>query len=846
MKTSFIYALIAIALFSCKEKAVEESRKGTGLFTYIPSSKSGVTFQNTLSNSEYSNIIVDPHFYDGAGVAVGDVNNDKLPDIYFVSNQWENKLYLNKGDFEFEDITQKAGIAGVGGWETNVSVIDVNQDGWLDLKVDEQVYINNQNLTFTAGSDTIQAPPNVLMADINNDGAYDQFSAGQFPYDDKIIKTTLLRSPNSMYINVGENLFIDIAWYAGVAATDWSWRPLIADFDQDGLKDIFIPSGIVGRVDDLDYLKSIDSAMTAEQRYTKMLSGAAPNSFFRQKENLIFEDVTGQWIGKQPGFSSSAASADLDNDGDLDIVVNNVNSEAYILRNDLEKSKDSTSISPAVATAQLLESIDIIRFRHIENDFNTFDKQPIIPFTNATRGPKMSVGDINGDKLDDVFIAGGQTQPGAVFIQRKAGKFIQIPQPAFEADKHCEETCSALFDIDGDRDLDLMIGSGGEEFLDKRILLRLYINNGRGTFKKSEGLKRADLVSNLQKIYVNASCIVPADVDNDGDKDVFIGGGTVTGRYGVDSDSFILLNDGKGLFTEGPLSFENRQRPGGMVQAASWVDLDGDKYPELITAGEWMTVTIWKNDSSVLKRQVANGLDSAFGWWNSLAVEDMDGDGDADIIAGNFGLNGRIRPSVDMPVNLVVSDIDKNGSHDPLVSYYNNGQRRPLPGRDLFLKQVPSMERMFPRYSDYANVQMEQLVTSKVAAERYANTLASTYFENQGNGKFIGKQLPPAAQFFPVMGIKVVDVNEDGKKDIILVGNLGALQEGLGNYNGGYGTILLNKGNGQFENMIPLYSGFVVKGEGRDIQTLTNFKKERLYLVTRNNDSLLVFKKKIK
>ena len=843
-------ALLAVALFSCteKEKTQSEEGEGKGQFTYVSSSRSGVTFQNTLSNSEYFNIISFPGFYDGADVAVGDINNDGLPDLYFVSNQWENKLYLNKGGFRFEDITAEARASGAKEWEKSASIEDVNKDGWLDIVIDNHVYLNKHDLTFEATSSTTLPHPfgNNAFADINNDGLMDQVSPGRFPYDEMILKTTSIQSPNQLLINVGNDHYTDIAWYAGVAATDWTHKPLVADFDNDGLKDIFFSTGVVGRVNELEYVKSIDSTMSLEERYNKIPSGSAPNFFYRQIADLKFEDVSARWIGTQPTSSGGAAYADLDNDGDLDIVVNNVNSEAFILRNDLEPpaQKDATKGVVTATPGPSFESARIIPFKHIENDFNSITKQPIIPFTNAARGPKMSVGDLNGDKLDDVFIAGGQSQPGSVFIQTRSGKFVQIQQPAFEADKQCEETCSAFLDIDGDRDLDLMIGSGGEEFIDKRILLRLYINNGRGTFTKAEGIKRADLVNSLQKIYVNASCIIPADVDNDKDMDVFVGGGTVTGRYGVDSDSFILLNDGKGTFVESPPSFDGRQRPGGMVQAAVWTDLDGDKYPDLVTAGDWMNVTIWKNDSSVLKPQAGNGLDSAFGLWNSLVVEDMDGDGDKDIVAGNFGLNGRIQVSNNEPLELIVSDIDMNGRHDPLISYYNNGRRHPLPSRDLLLKQVPGMERRFPRYVNYAGVQIDQLVTTKRVVERRINTLASTYFENQGNGKFVAKQLPSEAQYFPLLSMKVDDVNGDGKKDIMMVGNLSQMQPEIGGYNSGYGLILLGKGNGTFEPVSPSKSGFVVDGDGRDIQSLMNVQKQKLYLVTRNNDSLIVFKKR--
>ncbi len=782
-------------MFSCGSRqndVATDSNQDTGHFTFIPSKESGVKFSNILSSSEYSNIVEFPGFFDGAGVAIGDINKDGLPDLYFGSNQWDNKLYLNKGDFKFEDITTKAGVTGAGNWKTAVVMKDADNDGKIDIYVrgvkgnryistDDQLFINNGDLTFTRsfelyGLDSMELSPGKAIADINNDGMPDVVTAGAFPFDDQVLKTTTLQPPNTMQINQGNNRYIDIAWYAGVAATDKSWTPLIADFDNDGRKDLFITNGIVGRVNDLEYLK--DSLNRKEE---KLPPGAVPNFIFRQTDELKFEDVTEAWIGKTPGFSNGAAYADLDNDGDLDIVVNNTKSEAFVMRNDLTKKEPISKTIASSAYGPILERTKLFPFRHIENAFNPMIKQPLMPFSNATRGPKISVADINGDKLDDVYVTGGQTQPGVIYIQTKAGKFVQLPQPAFEADKQCEETCATFLDVDKDRDMDLLIGSGGEEFLDKRLLLRLYINNGRGTFSKAEGLKRADIVSSLQKIYVNASCLAPADVDNDGDMDVFVGGGTVTGRYGVDSDSFILLNDGKGMLVESAASFEGRQRPGGMVQAAVWTDFDGDKFPELITAGEWMPITIWKNDSSVLKATRGNGLDSTFGWWHSMAIDDLDGDGDVDIIGGNFGLNTRARASKAKPVEF----------------------------------------------------------TSK-AVSRTATMLESAWFENDGHGNFTRHVLPGPAQYFPVFGINVNDIDEDGKKDIILVGNLKAVNPELGRADAGCGLVV----SAGKEAMPLATSGFIVEGEGRDVRTLINFKKEKLYLVSVNNDSLIFFKKK--
>jgi len=1041
-----LYLLILIGVFSCKEKEVSRASEEYRQFTSILSSRSGVKFSNILSDSEYFNIIKYPYFYNGGGVAVGDIDNDGLPDIYFSSNQWENKLYLNKGDLEFKDITAKAGVGGTGNWTTGVTMADVNGDGLLDIYVctggnhqpfqgRNQLYVNNGNLTFTdkaqeyglgyegpstqiaffdfdndgdldgylltvnggvlyrndltgdqprfvdvsetsgivfhPGADAL----NMAVSDLNNDGYVDIFlsddlhetgsvhlgngdgtfrlatsyrsgenssagvdivdvnedgwndimTAGSFPYEDEIIKTTPYTSTNTLQINLGVNngelLFTDVAAFARVAATDRSWAPLMADFDNDGAKDLFITTGIAGRTNDLDYLDRVADTsrgvMTVEQRIAGMPPAPFPNMLFRAYNDLQFEKLP-EFLDTPPGLSNGAAYGDLDNDGDLDLVVNNINSEASILRNNADHDSTSyiniklegagknkfgigaavrvyaggrshhrgqqpvrgwlSSVDPVInvglGTSKKIDSLVVVwpgrkfqkltgievnqtliikeeeaagrwnftrteqpllqrtalfPFKHIENSFNTLDKQLLIPHASSAKGPKIAVADLNGDKLEDVFICGGQGQPGAVFIQTRAGKFVSVSQPSFEEDKRNEEVCVALFDVDGDRDMDLMLASGGEEFLDKRTMMRLYLNNGRGIFAKTE--------KNLPKIYVNASCIVPADMDDDGDMDVFVGGGVITGRYGFDSDSFILTNDGKGVFTGSPDSFFERRPVGDMIQAAVWIDVNKDEYPDLITAGDWTPVQLWINEKGVLKRQADTGIDSIpGGWWTSLASADMDNDGDDDIVAGNFGLNQRTQTA-----DLFVTDLDNNGSLEPIMAYATY----PLPGRDILIKQVPALAKKYPTYADYAHVTIDQIVTGKQAFRRHAGIMRSIYIENLGNGKFKARSLPNEAQMFPVFAINISDLDDDGNKDILLVGNLKAVPQELWRHDQGYGLALKGNGKGDFEAISPTRSGFVIKGEGRDIKTL-NFRKEEFYLVTRNNDSLLVFKRKLR
>jgi hypothetical protein len=501
------------------------------------------------------------------------------------------------------------------------------------------------------------------------------------------------------------------------------------------------------------------------------------------------------------------------------------------------------------AVTPTLERLNLIAWKHSENDFSVLDNQQLIPHMNSTRGPCMVVGDVNRDGLEDLFIGGGQKQAGSVFIQNNRGKFILKPQPALDEDAACEDTAAALFDIDGDRDLDLMVGGGGEQYLDRRILLRLYINNGKGVFAKVTEKDR------LQKFYVNASCIAPADVDNDKDMDVFIGGGVVTGRYGLNSDSFILINDGKGNFKETPSIFEGNKRPLGIVQAAAWTDTDGDNYPELMIAGEWMPLEFWKNHEGVLNLE---RQDDNFGWWNALIATDMDGDSDKDFVAGNFGWNSRLQIPVNDSTHLrksnidyigmQVSDLDANSSLDQVLTYRSNGVRYPVLSRDQLVRQVPSMKKKYLKYSDFARATADDIVKNTRATEKKVTTFSSLYLATGPDANTVSvTELPAEAQAFPVYAIQAIDLDGDGLKDLLLGGNLYAVQPELWRHDAGYGLVLLaskTAGGQKFTAVPPARSGFVVKGEIRSIQTLTTATREQLILVARNNDSLMVFKKR--
>lgn len=1091
-----LITVLSVAVSSCAEK--EEAQT---MLQALPASTTGIDFQNTLNQSEDFNIIEYLYFYNGGGVSTGDINNDGLTDIYFTANQKPNKLYLNKGNFVFEDITARAGVGAAGNWKTGTTMADVNGDGFLDIFVcgvgnykrfdgRNQLFINNGDMTFTEraeeyglafqgfstqaaffdfdndgdldmyllnhsvhtsrsyGHSRLRHQSDVLagdrlyrndltsgiarfkqvtaiagiyssqigyglgvgvsdvnndgyadvyvsndfhendylyinkgngtfrealaesiphvsrfsmgndIADINNDGLSDIITLDMLPREESVIKTTAGEEPydiyqfklrfgyhhqfarNTLQLNRGVDekgnaLFSDIAAFAGVEASDWSWAPLLADFDNDGRKDLFIANGILTRPNDLDYINFIsnDSARhdyDYETFIANMPSGKVPNMFFRNTGRLEFEDVSSRWADPRPGLSTGAAYADLDNDGDLDLVVNNINERASIYRNNLAQGGKwlqiefkgnpenkfgigakvlvyaggqvivqeqmltrgwQSSVSPlmhigigtpavdsvtviwpggkyetlkenllnrrivvahshAVATwdyRSQRDSSSLLRsypgeFVHREDDFNAFNQEKLIPHMASTEGPKLAVGDVNGDRLEDFFVGGAAGQAAALYLQRSGGEFVAFPQDAFASDSASEDTGSVLFDADGNKTLDLLVVGGGQRYAanDGRLRPRLYLNDGRGRFTRGD--------SNIPDLFVNASCVEVADIDADGDADVFIGGRVVPGEYGRAPMSYLLTNNGKGHFTDESFRLSDADKPAtpGMVTAARWADLNGDAMADLILVGEWMPITIMLQDSAgkFVNRTKEYGFDKTAGWWSTLHAADFDADGDIDFVAGNLGRNSRLRATPSEPVSLFVGDMDGNGGTDHLLTYYNGGELHPFVSRDQLVKQVPSFRRNFLKYSTFQNVKREHIIPA-VETDNYlvkdVHMFSSVVVLND-SGKLKMSPLPAEAQLFPVFAFEDGDFNGDGHLDLLAVGNLTAVQPDLGRYDGGYGLMLLGNGRGNFKSLSFERSGFLVPGEGRDVKTIDSSKDRMTILVTRNNDGMLIFR----
>lgn len=898
------------------------------------------------------------------------------------SSRNTDRLYRNDFDSSaghpvFTNVSREANILEEG-FGLGVCLLDINSDGWMDIYVandyltSDLLYVNNGNGTFKESSaeyfsHTSHFAMGCDAGDINNDGLTDLITVDMLPDDH--YNRSLMLGPNqydkfyysvnqgyacqymrnTLQLNRGQGKFSEIGQLAGIYKTSWSWSVLFADLDNDQFQDIFITNGFGKNVTDLDFVKyrSNLKAGSAQEQVRILLDSLSlrppiktHNYAFRNNGGYSFTDESVRWGFTTDHFSNGAAYVDLDNDGDLDMVTNNINEEASVYRNktnDREKVNrhflqvklSGPSANPSAVGSRVeirydhdkmqtrLQSLvrgfessvhDILHFglgahemidtmkivwpdghetvltsvkadrlivvnydetdrlmgrnatvlkssgfptsffttqpaealnihyRNKTNAFNDFSFERLLPKKYSQNGQGIAVGDVNGDGLEDFYVGGAYHQPGEIYLQQKNGQFSG--KAISRRNVGCEDAGSLFFDCEGDGDLDLYVVSGGNEFTraHQRYQDRLYKNDGKGNFLP-DSLALPIMLS-------SGSCVIAGDYDRDNDLDLFIGGRVVPGAYPLQPDSYLLRNDA-GKFSDVTDEVAPGLRKIGMVTCALWTDIDNDRLPDLMIAGEWMPVTVYRNQNKkFVNITQSTGLSKLHGWWQSLVAGDFDNDGDMDYVAGNWGVNNPYEVTQQTPMSIVYKDFDKNGSIDAIMSCYQGGESYPVASLDYMLEQLPSLRKKVPNYAQYAACTSDKLLSyldRKGMSTLYCHTLESSLVKNEGGGKFSVHPLPVEAQLAPLFGMAAEDVNGDGFLDLVGVGNFYATDVVIGKYDALKGLTMLGDGKGDFKSLPLGRSGFVVDG---DAKTLTRLEtgKGSLMLVGLNADSLKVFK----
>ncbi len=1097
-------ALMTIVLFSCSgdKSSKTDSESGENdfaVFAKVSPSESNIDFVNTLIENEDHNIFVYHNFTNGGGVAVGDINNDGLQDLYLTCNQSANKLYLNKGNLIFEDITKTAGVEGDNLWYAGVTFVDINNDGLLDIYACKaglyrdranELYVNNGDLTFTEQASeygiadngftthatffdsdndgdldlyVLNHPPfatrdnitkakarqrpnadisdqfyknegngrfihagnqvgiperlyayglSVTASDLNNDGWTDLYITNDYSEPDMLylnngdgsfkesIKKATKHIPafgmgadiadfnndlladiialdmmpednrrkktemggmepdlfwqhvkfgyhyqymqNVLHMNNGPmedgmTTFSDVAPMAGVSDTDWSWSALLADFDNDGWKDLFVTTGFLRGLRSNDFFNAVIAKrrkLTNLEKIAMVPSEKLVNYVYKNNGDLTFSKKTKEWGVEYAGYSNGAAYADLDNDGDLDFIVNNINDTTLLYENrasnlgtnhylqlsfkgiennrfgigtkvkvrtgDIEQLQELTlsrgfqsSVPPVIhfgmGKASIVDEVEItwpggkkqlltniktnqkliisesdskvlkstpneeryftdvtkelnIIHKHIENEYDDFKIEVLLPHKMSNFGPGIAVGDINGDNLEDFFVGGAMNQSGVIFFQQNNGTFKKSASQALISDKKYEDMGAALFDANGNGFLDLYVVSGGNEYKNGSDIYqdRLYLNDGKGKLVKSKS---------LPKITSSGSCVKPADFDGDGDLDLLVGGRLEAQRYPYPGKTIILENKGNQndipVFKDVTKTIAPDLEYIGLVTDAIWTDFNNDGKSDLIIVGEWMEpgFFIYKNGKFDDVSE-ATGLKNNLGWWFSINQGDFDNDGDMDYVAGNLGLNYRYKATPSEPFTVYANDFDNNGTSDIVLGYFYDGVHYPVRGREHSAKQIPGIERKFKDYESFANASIvevygkENLDNSLVYE---AKNFSTSYIENLGNGQFKMYKLDNYAQRSSVNGFIIRDFNQDGNLDIVLAGNLYASEVETVRNDASIGLYLEGNGQGSFNPVPFVKSGLMIPNDAKELAEISTVNG-RIILVSNNNNYIQAIK----
>lgn len=855
----------------------------------------------------------------GLGIGTGDVNFDGYPDLYIGNDFHENDyLYINYGQGKFIDEIDKR-IKHTSRFSMGIDIADLNNDIFPEI----------------VSLDMLPYNPNILKRSEGEDAYYNFNYKIQQGYNYQFAR-------NNLQLNNGDDTFSEIGLFANIHATDWSWSSLFMDFDNDGYKDLFISNGINKRMNDMDYINYVSNDEIQEKIANKNFDESdvslvdllpevkVPNKFFRNNSEMVFEDISKKLENNPDSYSNGAIYADLDNDGDLDIVTNNINDKAFLYENQsnilfpqqkslklnikgtannknaigtkvlaFQKDKILTfekfpvrgfqssseipmliglGINPKIDSLLIIwpdksfeklnydsskkelnvsyrdglpifdyknfknrrntqvdfEDIsDIVNLSisHKENSFNEFDREALIPNQISREGPAVAVADINHDGLDDLFMGSSRDNISKVFIQTETGKFLEKKQVALIADSTFEEIDAQWVDLNHDTNLDLVVASGGNEFFGKSAWLnpRIYFNDGNGNLKKAEGA--------FKDIFLNASVVLAFDYNGDSHIDLFFGGRSIPFGYGKKADSYLFKNDGKGNFKNVTAEVAPDLKSLGFVKDAKFIDTNGDKIQELVVALEWDGIAVFDNKfkKSYLTRKK--------GWWNFVEPVDIDSDGDLDILAGNLGLNSRLKASEKQPVKMYVNDFDDNQRVEQILTYFVGDIEVIFADKREIERQLPYVKKKFLMSKDFSTATLEDIFGDDKIRESMvyeANWFENSVLINDGKGNFTLKVLPNKMQFGPYYGAQMVNKNKTNS-NFMFAGNFFDANIQMGIYDADFGG-LYSIGTDLKVNK-STFRDLPISGQVRKIRKI-KIKGKDVFLLVRNNDKLIVLAQK--
>ena len=749
-----------------------------------------------------------------------------------------NTLQLNRGRGLFSDIGFLAGVAATD-WSWAPLFADLDNDGWKDLFITNGIFHRPNDLDY--------------IDYVSNEAVQASLANGVTKADLQLLERMPSVPLSNYAFRNGANLhFTNVATRWGLAQPGFSNGAVYADLNNSGALDL-----VVSNVNaPASIYRNRARELTGAHYLMVTLRGEGANTGGIGARVTIVHGANRQMLEQMPtrGFQSSVdprlhfglgATARIDSlivtwpDRRVQVLTDvPVDQRPTLSQRDAQRVATQTTKGSPTLFEDVTTSVDAA-VPHVENTVLDYNREPLIPHVLSTEGPALATGDANGDGLEDIYVGGGKWQSGQLLLQRPNGTFAPSAQPAFVADTLPEDVDAAFFDADGDGDLDLYVVSGGNEFTgaDAALQDRLYLNES-GHFRRD--------FNALPRLSESGSCVVPGDFDGDGDVDLFVGRRVVTGRYGLSPKSYLLLNDGRGHFTDVTSERAPALAEAGMVTAAAWLDANGDGALDLVVVGEWMPVRVFRQENGrFVDRTAESGLGGTEGWWNSISLVDVNADGRPDLVLGNLGLNSYMQASATEPARMYVGDFFHTGTLEQIITFYKNGISYPLPGRDDLTRVMPSLRSRYPTYASFGASRIEDILPRdelRRAKVLEARVFASSIALSNTDGTFRLLELPVEAQFAPVYGAASGDFDGDGHVDLVLAGNLYGVQPALGRYDASYGVLLRGTGDGYFVAVDLERSNFVVRGQARHVRTLRDGKGRALVVVARNGATLQVLR----